>query len=357
MPEWLLVLVLNGCLWVGQTLPAATPPEPLFLDKPLSVWLLELRSGQASQRRAAVYAVSKLKLAQHYNDVLPLLADADPEVRMAVADALGAQGPLLPTEPVHALAKRFTVESRPEVQRSILSALARSEKRLQAIVPVMQAGLQHAEASVRLEAVALFGQWGTAAPEELLPSVVKLAKDANAEVRQAVLQALGQLGPLARDALICLQEGLTDADLRVREQALASLGQLGPLADRSTPELRRFLQQPDHTASEKRLAWLTLTRLGPVAAFQVHGEWQQGLLVPDPVVRAEVARAILPLLRQGQGWCLVPACCRSLHDASIVVRYRAGWGLMYLLQHEVKQLHQCMRSLGSARQPSRFPRG
>lgn len=337
-------------------MPQPTRPDPLFLDRPLSAWLLDLRSAEASKRKAAVFAVSKLHLAGHLVEVSQRLTDPDAEVRSAAADALAALGPLLPAEQVKQLALRFAEEPRPSVQRAIVQALARSEQRSADAIHVIKLGLQHSDASVIAEAIQLFGQWGTAAPEEYLPMVAALARHDDEAVRAAVAWAMGRIGPIAKDHLSLLQQALEDNATSVREQALISLRQLGPLADRAVPNLSRFLHLPQRSEAERRGAWLALIHLGPTAVFQLDGEWAAVFQETDGRLRAAAAQALLPLFRQGQGWRLLPTLWRAMKDESIQVRCLAGWGLFYLSQHVVGQGIDCLRNGLRSPKPTRAPR-
>lgn len=167
---------------------------------------------------------------------------------------------------------------------SAASLRALRELRLPAAAAPALAALQHVDATVRREAVAVLG-WLKHAPALPLLARVVVA-DADAEVRRAAAGALGLAAPAlvpAVQAALC--EALTDAAWTVREEAASTLGKLR--AAGACPALRDAMG--DHYWQVRLRAARALGRIGDAASLPV---LTAALIHPAGNLRKEAAIAL-----------------------------------------------------------------
>lgn len=158
------------------------------------------------------------------------------------------------------------------------------ELRVPAAAAPALAALQHANAGVRREAVAVLGwlKHGPALP--LLTRVV--AADADAEVRRAAAGALGLAAPEQVAAVqTALCEALADSAWTVREEAASTLGKLR--AASAAPALRDAMAD-DYWQVRLRAA----RALGRIADRQAVPVLGQALIHPAGNLRKEAAIAL-----------------------------------------------------------------
>ncbi len=168
----------------------------------------------------------------------------------------------------------------------------------------------------RLQTVRTLGRLGPLA-SDALPTLVILLEDDQDVLREAVAQAIGQMG---LEALSVLRGLLYHWDKRVRRQAVWAIGKLGTAAREALPDLRRLLDDLDpRTATGAaqaierlgrqampaipelvqalannnrvicRLAALSLSRIGEPALLPV---LETLLTHSDPFVRGEAVVAL-----------------------------------------------------------------
>jgi HEAT repeat protein len=101
------------------------------------------------------------------------------------------------------------------------------------------------------------------APKDVEELLVSLKSEKVAE-RAAAARILGELGPVAKDAVPGLQEALADADKDVRRSAARSLGDLGAASRPAVAPLGKCLKDPD--AGVRQAAAYALGRIGDPAA-------------------------------------------------------------------------------------------
>lgn len=134
-----------------------------------------------------------------------------------------------------------------------------------ATIKKLIADLKHPNAPIRQEAARKLAQLGPAA-RPAVPELLKLLRtpDEPEDVVKAVDQALGEIGPPAKDQVQILIDALGDAkSLRARMYAADSLGKLGNAAFPVPQSLVQVLDDPD--AGVRRSAATALGRLGPLA--------------------------------------------------------------------------------------------
>jgi HEAT repeat protein len=278
--------------------PARDPAAPAAGTRPLSAWLAELRNPGSAVRMQAALALAELGPAAREAEAALTLAarDEDPEVRYAAVAALGAIVPegkaaidglaraladedwfvqlaaaqalqnlgerARPAVPALAWAvtPRDTVKDfRPVRCGAAMVALSRINPRakelegaLSLIVRNLLEDERRGSFGARATGARLLGDCGAVALP-VVPAVVKLLKDPEADVRVAAAEALLKIAPEKQGeaALAVLAEALKSPDLLIRLRAAEALAGLGPQAKGTLPALRTALQDPE---PEVRLA-------------------------------------------------------------------------------------------------------
>jgi len=204
------------------------------------------------------------------DDLLPLLDDKEKPVRQAAVFALGRVGPDNPSFVAAALAGRFGREPDVDVRREVVGSLKLLGDKSDVVVGMLAAATADADAETRTGAVRTLGFFGppakaaadpllkaaTANPDKGLrldavrafasvlgPDGVKgraadfvkvMEADPEFEVRLAVVEELGALGPLAKgDAAIlgALRQRQSDPQVKVRQAAAAAVRRIEKKVD------------------------------------------------------------------------------------------------------------------------------
>jgi HEAT repeat protein len=145
------------------------------------------------------------------------------------------------------------------------------------------------------------------AGDSILPTIDRLSRHPNADVRQAAMYVAGQLGP---DALYILERGIQDAEPSVRAQAVGVIGTFD--AQSALPILNWAIEDEDWYVRLE--AVFAAGQLGPDALHIL----ERGIQDEDPDVRrAAVSSAALigPAAH-----CIIE---RALHDADPIVHQEA----------------------------------
>jgi HEAT repeat protein len=186
--------------------------------------------------RAAIPALSKS------------LSDSDPEVRLAaveVFETLGSDASSAADALTRALTDRNAFV-RWAAARALANIDATLDPKAAAIaVPGLARGLFDPDLNTRLAAAATLEKYGPAA-KEAVPEMARAVGVGDAEIRVAVIRALEAVDPAdAQPAVPALSQALTNPADRVRRAAAEALGRLGPLARDAEPALRRALDDPE----------------------------------------------------------------------------------------------------------------
>ena len=96
-----------------------------------------------------------------------------------------------------------------------------------------------------------------------VPLLRRTMKDDAPLVRQTTADAIGAIGPDARDAVPDLIAAIQDTDRTVRHRAVNALSALGPSAEPAVPALIAVMQNPRDTEPTRQLAIKVLGRTGP----------------------------------------------------------------------------------------------
>jgi HEAT repeat protein len=197
-------------------------------------------AGQPQVRTGILEALGRL--GPSASTAVPLLlealGDADAGVRCTASIALGWTG-VRSQEVLQALQERLQ-DADSQVRFHAAEALARLDSSGAPMVEVLVEHLGKADADRRLAAVAALARLGSAARASTGSLRQLLSRDPDWRVRAAAAKALGRIeGPGAVPDLI---EALADDEQEVRNAAAEALGDIGPAAREALPKLRQCLQ-------------------------------------------------------------------------------------------------------------------
>lgn len=164
------------------------------------------------------------------------LRDLSPAVRQRAIEALGYFGP----KAVPALVQSFKGDANAEVRISAAGALGSLGSAATDAGPPLIEASSASEPRIRAAAAVALGKLGPDVKGSV-PALIKGLKDPETLVRVTSVQALGDLGAAAKDAVPALVELLKDGNTSVQQATLRALGKLGPVATEAAPELRRLV--------------------------------------------------------------------------------------------------------------------
>jgi HEAT repeat protein len=251
-------------------------------------------------------------------DGLKALKNPDPSVRYNAAELLLRLGPVAKFA-VPALQEALK-DANGRVRMKVAEALwniARPPAR--ELLPVLVVDLKDKDPAVRIDALVVLRQMGTAA-KAAIPAIARGLKDEDMDVRLEAVLALGEMGSAARETVPALLDALKGDELRLLEPLVAAtLGNIGPAA---VPALLKAL--PDKDAARRRTAAYALALIGPQAAEAVPA-LTEALHDAESEVRALAAKALGKIGQEAKG--TAPALATALKDSDAVVRVHAALAL------------------------------
>lgn len=270
--------------------PARDPSAPAAGTRPVAAWTADLRDQSTAVRLQAALALAELGPAAREAEAALILTarDPDPELRYAAVAALGATVPdskaaieqlgrsladedwfvqLVSAQVLQtlgergrpavqalawAVAPRDTVKDfRPVRCGAAMVALARIDPKAKEldgayrfIISRLLEDERQGSFGARATGARLLGDCGPAAASTL-PSLTKLLKDADGDVRVASAEAILKLVPGTEGVLPVLIEALKHPDLLVRRRAADALGGRGAVAKPALPALRDLEKDPE----------------------------------------------------------------------------------------------------------------
>lgn len=181
---------------------------------------------ETNVRAHAVEALGKLQDEKCLNDLLKMLNDADPGVRLEAVFALGQLGKSEAEAPL--ITRLSSLQEELDIKVRIVEALGKIGH--EQSFPVLQRLLTDPQARLRREAALSIGRmaWRQITHESLTSGVTLLLTDIDAEVRWKAGYALMRIGKGLNVGR--LRKAIQDKDARVRMYAIQALGGLNDLA-------------------------------------------------------------------------------------------------------------------------------
>lgn len=274
---------------------------------PLDRLLLDLQSADPAARRSAIDRLERVGSEEAAGALVLLLADPDAAVRQRAADVLAGLGQAA-VEPV----VRYLANWNGQIDTVITQLLGKLYA-----VPALDLLLAHIadrDPSTRAAIADALGRIGSRLAmkdtedrlhHDLIPALLELLRDFNADVKLAAARSLGILAsPEAVDALL---DELPDDNPAVRIAAADALGRIGDR--RAVDSLSRLAGEDPHPAV-RRTAEAALRRISRHAV--------------DPLIRAlagdsleERLQAVAALLEEGRT-AVMPLTSLLTHQDSAV---------------------------------------
>lgn len=332
---------------LGQSLPAA-----------VQALIASLKSRYANVRSGAAEALGNI--GKDAPTVTPALIDAlkdeDPAVRRAAVEALGSFGrdasPAVPY--LTAIVKETVGESEPEYPLAYF-ATETLKKIGRAAVPALMLALHNNNAEVRHEAIQALGDLGKDA-REAIPVLMPLLRDEN--IGSIAAWEVGKICKEAPEAIPALVTvALHDKNPTVRSNASYGLQALGEASQPAISPIIAALKSSDRelrSEASKTLGQIgkpsvpalvealrdrnARTRAGAALAFWHMAEHNPNVIPHDPGI---TGRAI-------------PALRAALRDSNVVVRYRALLALKELRSNDDSLPHLPIAALADEDESARL---
>lgn len=218
-------------------------PTPEFNGKTAAQWLVQIKSPDLEESRAAIRALGNL----------------------------GADG----ESGLEELAKLMLTSSEVGVRKESAHALGKMAPVNVKVVDSLAKGLQDKEPVVRMHCILALIKLGPAATQ-VLPAVLVAAKDPEntkkaegftTTLQESVLVALGRLGENKDDAVPLLLEFLTQSQSDdLKYAAMRGLANIGLPAKPAAPEFMKILKDPKSDNQLRQEAFEGLEKMGAPAA-------------------------------------------------------------------------------------------
>lgn len=141
-------------------------------------------------------------------------------------------------------------DSDPEIRLAAVVSLAMHGSEAKTAVAGLIARLRDDDLLVRQAAVDALGQLQAA---DAVGPLTELLTDPSIDIRRSVAVALGKIGPSASTASEALGKALTDLDEDVRMAAAVALGQIGPAARPALAALRHAAATQGDPETKRRI--------------------------------------------------------------------------------------------------------
>jgi hypothetical protein len=189
------------------------------------------------------------------------LRDPSPKIRRSAAEALertsAKAGPAVPAL-VCALKDKDL-----GVRLAAATALAHMGQRKQAVLAALASDLASPRAAIREKTAAKLEFMSKRLAPEVVPLLLKSLKDESPDVREDVLMAIRETGPMGKPAVPALIKGLQDEIWWIRSNVAYALSGIGPGAKVAVPALIKAMNDPKRKVREA--AVYALGKIGPGA--------------------------------------------------------------------------------------------
>lgn len=294
----LLAMVYLGC-----------STDPGYQGKPSEEWIRQLSDTDRLQRERAATALGHvLKLQPNSTKVIDALVnalqDSSDEVQEAVALALSS-APVRGEVAIPALVKLLSDSAHPHARAHGASIIGVFGRRASVAVPDLALALDDPVAQVRLAVLEALGRIGPPA-SGALDAIAHRVRDPNAYVRVKAIQVLSDLRPPLRLRVVLLNSALGDEEADVRTAAAYAVAALirdaggGGIEDSSEALIANALLPNlvgavnDDAAEVRRAALTALGGLGLHAASALPVV-RRARSDSDPTVRRAAASAAASL--------------------------------------------------------------
>lgn len=212
-------------------------PTLMTDDDPLPELIHALRSEVVLSRLKAAKDLGRLGwLAREaLPSLVAVLADADPKVREAAAQAIGQMGP----EALPALSGMLGHQDK-YVRRHAVWAMGKLGPLARPALPDLCEALRDNDPRTASGAAQALGQMGTDGADAI-PALTEAMRGTNIVLCRLAAKALSQIGPPALPTLIA---HLQHSDPFVRGESAMALGWMGPIAKGAVPLLANIVRGP-----------------------------------------------------------------------------------------------------------------
>jgi HEAT repeat protein len=224
-----------------------------------------------------------------------LKAEKPPEgVLLSTLVALGAIGPAA-REAIPGI-KACVKDATPRIRAAALAALCDIDPVDEAILPGLIAMLEEAKKSPLPSVVTQVLSYRRSNAAGAVPALVELLKQPTpAQGKLGIVNALGEIGPVARDAVRVMKQQLHEKDPNYRYRAAVALARIGVHDQEILDELVSELRTTSSLFREEAVE--SLTTLGAKAAGAAPGlveEWRKKVQVDERLRLADALSAVDP---------------------------------------------------------------
>lgn len=314
--KWCLATLVLGGL-VGAPISGQEQKEPKYKGKPIGHWIKLLSSEKEEDRHVAFEAV--VSFGPEAKPAVPvlieMLADKYRGDRDFAAWLLGRIGPPA-KDAVPALITLLKDDST-EVQETAVNALGAIGPEARTALPALLQLLKDEQAwyKARQAAARMAAEISPEAPEVLTGLTAALRAE-NSLVRKAAVDALGQLGPKAKDAVPDLRRAYRYRHLQ--SHVIYALGRIGPAAITTLIELFE-VEEADKQKSQVAYALAGNAEQAKAAVPLL----LKALKGEDMELRLEAARALWRIEKHSNA---VPTLVEIMEETDSGNRAVHGWG-------------------------------
>lgn len=308
----------KGQRW--EDVPSSVPSQILDVST-----LVKRLSGDEKERLQALQMLAELgsDAQSAIPAVIPFLKDNDPVIRGAAANTLEQIG--LPAKSDIGLLVNALKDENLEIRLYAARTLSKTDLVLdRGFTPSLVAALKDQNPTIRSAVISAIGNAGPEARDTVLLPLMGMVKDPDASVGKKALDALAGLGEPNPKELSIFRDALSDQNSEVRRFAAFSLCFLGPNAIDALSALQKAFKDQDVRVRINSV--LAIGQMG-LAARPALPDLQAAMSDTHPEVRFHALKAIIGL---GKDPAAVGILVNALKDSEPQVCRIAGEALMKL---------------------------